>query len=290
MPRAIDFRKPLPEGMVALRKIDPSEYPDFGQEPIDPERLRTAIDNSLQYLSAPSSRQFFPYLDITHARAAATLQKLRTICDQAMAMGPWNGPWFNQQIAGNFEVYKSYGAPTPDGTAFTDRVLFTGYCTPIYDASLHRGGEFQWPLYKLPADLVRDSVTGLVRGRKRSDGGIVPYYTRGEIESGGVLAGDELVWLKSRWQAYVVTIQGSARLRLAETGRIYEIGFAGTNGYAYTSPGRQMVADGVIAEDQLSLRGLRAFFADHPEMMDKYLPLNQRYVFFTDALAARLGA
>jgi membrane-bound lytic murein transglycosylase A len=288
--RAIDFRKPLPEGMVALRKIDPSEYPNFAEQPIDPVRLRAAIDNSLKYLSAPSSRQFFPYLDITHARAAATLQQLRGICDQAIAMGGWNGAWFNQQIVRDFEVYKSYGAPTPDGTAFTDRVLFTGYFTPIYDASMQRGGEYQWPLYKLPGDLVRDPMTGEVRGRKRSDGGIVPYYTRGEIETGGVLAGDELVWVRSRWEAYVITIQGSARLRLADTGQIYEIGFAGTNGYAYTSPGRQMVADGVITEDQLSLRGLGAFFAAHPEVMDKYLPMDQRYVFFTERPGGPFGS
>ena len=31
MAQQIDFRKPLPDGMVALRKIDPSEYPDFGR-------------------------------------------------------------------------------------------------------------------------------------------------------------------------------------------------------------------------------------------------------------------
>ena len=50
--RQIDFRRPLPEGMVALRKIDPSEYPDFGKQAIDPARLRASIDHSLKYLSA----------------------------------------------------------------------------------------------------------------------------------------------------------------------------------------------------------------------------------------------
>jgi membrane-bound lytic murein transglycosylase A len=288
--RAIDFRKPLPPGMVALRKIDPSEYPNFAEQAIDPERLGAAIDNSLKYLTAPSSQAFFPYLDITHDRAAATLERLRSICNESIARGAWNPEWFNQQIVQNFEVYKSYGAPTPDGAEYTDRVLFTGYCTPIYDASLSRSGEFQWPIYKLPPDLDRDPMTGQVHGRRTADGQIVPYYTRGEIETGGKLAGDELVWLKSRWEAYVVTIQGSARLRLAQTGQIYEIGFAGTNGYAYTSPGRQMVADGVITEDQLSLRGLNAFFAAHPEMMDKYLPIDQRYVFFTERTGGPFGS
>jgi membrane-bound lytic murein transglycosylase A len=290
MARQIDFRKPLPDGMVALRKIDPSEYPDFGAQQIDPARLRASIDNSLKYLSAPSSKGYFPYLDITHERAVASLHRLEDICTQAEAMGHWDGVWFNQQIRANFEVYKSYGAPAPDGSGYTDTVLFTGYCTPIYDASLQPTAEFQWPLYKLPADLVRDAMSGQVQGRRMPDGRIVPYYTRGEIETGHKLAGDELVWLKSRWDAYVVTIQGSARLRLADTGQIYEIGFAGTNGYDYTSPGRQMVADGVINQDQLSLRGLTAFFNNHPEMMDKYLPLDQRYVFFTERTGGPFGS
>jgi membrane-bound lytic murein transglycosylase A len=274
--RQIDFRRPLPEGMVALRKIDPSEYPDFGEQAIDPARLRASIDHSLKYLSAPSSRGYFPYLDITHERAIASLRRLEDICTQTEARGQWDGAWFNQQIRANFEVYKSYGAPSPDGMGYTDTVLFTGYCTPIFDASLQPTAEFQWPLYKVPGDLVRDEMTGQVQGRRTAEGQVVPYYTRGEIETGHKLDGDELVWLRSRWDAYVVTIQGSARLRLADSGRIYEIGFAGTNGYDYSSPGRQMVADGVITEDQLSLRGLSAFFGSHPEMMDKYLPIDKR--------------
>jgi membrane-bound lytic murein transglycosylase A len=288
--RRIDFRKPLPEGMVALRKIDPSQYPDFGAQRIDPVRLSRAIDSSLQYLAAPSSWGFFPYLDIDHPRAVGTLHRLREICSQMMAMGRWDPSWFNQEIRANFEVYKSYGAPSPDGSGYTDTVLFTGYCTPIYDASLKPTAEFQWPLYKLPGDLVRDQMSGVVQGRRTDDGRIVPYYTRGEIETGHKLAGDELVWLKSRWEAYVVTIQGSARLHLLDSGRIYEIGFAGTNGYAYTSPGRQMVADGIISPDQLSLRGLTDYFAAHPEMMDKYLPLDQRYVFFTERPGGPFGS
>jgi membrane-bound lytic murein transglycosylase A len=288
--RPIDFRQPLPDGAVALRKIDPSQYPDFGAMQVDPVRLSESIDGSLRYLSAPSSRAYFPYLDISHDRAVATLTRLRDICNQMIAMGRWDRTWFNQQICSNFEVYKSYGAPSPDGMGYTDRVLFTGYCTPIYDASLTPTPEFQWPLYKLPSDLVRDAMSGQVQGRRTPDGRIVPYFTRGQIETGHVLSGDELVWLRSRWEAYVVTIQGSARLRLVDTGQIKEIGFAGTNGYPYTSPGLQMISDGVITRDQLSLRGLSEFFSNHPEMMDRYLPIDQRYVFFTDRPGGPFGS
>ncbi|MDP9174931.1 MAG: MltA domain-containing protein [Planctomycetota bacterium] len=284
-----DFHRQLPDGMVALRKIPLEEYPDFGAQPIDPNQLSASINNSLKYLATPTSQSFFPYLDITHDRAVATLMKLSEICS-AMTSPSWDGPAFNAQIRQDFEVYKSVGAPAADGSGYTDRVLFTGYYTPIYDASATRTEQFHWPLYKLPTDLVRDPRTGQVSGRKTTDGQTVPYYTRGEIETGGKLAGSELVWLKSRWEAYIVTVQGSAILRMTDTGQLQGVGFAGTNGYTYTSPGRQMVTDGVITTDQLTLRGLAQFFAAHPEMMDRYLPLNQRYVFFTQHSGPPVGS
>src|SRR5580698_5092078 len=93
--RQIDFRKPLPDGMVALRKIDPSEYPDFGAQAVDPARLKASIDNSLKYLAAPSSKGYFPYLDISHDRAVASLHRLEEICAQSASMGRWDGSWFN---------------------------------------------------------------------------------------------------------------------------------------------------------------------------------------------------
>ena len=157
-------------------------------------------------------------------------------------------------------MYQSVGAPAADGSGPSNQVLFTGYFTPTYDASLTRGGLYQWPLYKRPADLVTD-YEGEGSGRRDADGKLAPYYTRQQIEGGQVpaLAGRELVWLKSRWEAYVITVQGSARLRLTD-GRIYEVGYAGTNGHPYVSPGRQMLADGVITKEQLTLSGLGGYF------------------------------
>jgi len=51
-----------------------------------------------------------------------------------------------------------------------------------------------------------------------------------------------------------------------------------------------MVADGVIAKGQLSLRGLKQYFAEHPEAMDKYLALNKRFVFFTERPGGPFGS
>jgi membrane-bound lytic murein transglycosylase A len=285
-PAPIDYSAALPPGELALRKIPPAMYPDFSIAPADLARLRPAIENSLEYLAHPSSQGFYPYGDIGHDRAVATLRALDQLAAGAASQS--DPGWVNAQIRQNFEVYQSVGAPSPDGAGYTDSVLFTGYFTPIYNASLTRTGPYQYPLYKRPADLVSDPLTGDVRGRRLPDGTLTTYYTRQQIES-GELAGGELVWLTSRWEAYVVTVQGSGRLRLPD-GRIYEVGYAGNNGFPYTGISQQMIADGAITPGQQSLRGMRTYFAQHPEAMDRYLPLNQRTVFFAERPGGPYGS
>ncbi|QOV92009.1 MltA domain-containing protein [Humisphaera borealis] len=300
--KSLDYARELPPGQLALRKIPPEMYPNFDVMQTDRTALLRSIDQSLVYLDAPTSQRFFPYLDITHARAVATLRALRELASSPTP--DWNG-----EIRRRFDVYQSVGAPQGDelvspapAPGYSGQVLFTGYFTPIYAASLTRTGPYQWPLYKRPGDLVSDETGEAVY--RRAAGGpsgptsvgstaIAPvaanrYWTRAEIEQGGKLRGQELVWLSSRWEAYVVTVQGSARLKLTD-GHTLEIGFHGTNGHAYVSPGRQMLADGVITRDQLSLKGLGQYFAANPEKMDRYLSLNPRTTFFTERPGGPFG-
>ncbi len=282
----VDYSAPLPPGELALRKIPPEQYPDFsaGLAGANINDLRRAIDNSLVYLDHPGSTRGYPYLDITHDRAIASLRAFRALLDQNP---PVPADRLNALIAERFEVYQSIGAPAPAGDGYTGRVLFTGYFTPTYDASLTRGGPYQWPIYKRPADLISDE-TGEGAGRRTPDGSVVPYYTRREVES-GALAGQELAWVASRWNAYVITIQGSARLRLP-IGKIFEVGYAGTNGREYTSPGGKMIQDKVIAREQINFQTLKQYFDAHPEAMDTYLWQNERTVFFTERPGGPFGA
>ena len=118
-------------------------------------------------------------------------------------------------------MYESVGCDD-NGT-----VLFTGYYTPIFDCSLTRTEEYRWPLYKQPPDLVKNAA-GACLGRKLPDGSIVPYYTRKEIDAGAV-KGQELVYLKDPFEAYICTVQGSARLKLPD-GSWFDIGYAANNG------------------------------------------------------------
>jgi membrane-bound lytic murein transglycosylase A len=263
-PAAIDYARPLPPGTLALRKLSPDQYPDFSAAATAFNRsaVLASINHSLAYLAKPASRLAFPYADITRDRAVATLTALGQLLSQ-----PIDGATLNGAIHERFDVYQSVGGTDAAGR-YTGDVQFTAYCTPIYPAAKVRGGPYQFPIYRRPANPGR--------------------YTRREIEEGNALAGGELAWLTSRVDAYVVTVQGSARLRLPD-GSLWDVGNDGTNGRPYVSPGRQMVADGLFPAASLNLATLRAYLAAHPDAADRYLSLNDRTAFFKDSPGGPYG-
>jgi len=276
-PEQPDYSRPLPAGQLALRKVtDPAQIPDFAAGFADQHGLRQAANNSLAYLAKPSSRRFFPYGQISHDRAVTSLRQFLLLLDEAQTPEQ-----FNDALRRRFDVYTSVGYDD-EGT-----VLFTGYYCPIFDARLQPDERFHYPLHKPPPDLVRDPQTGVTLGRRSADGNVVAYYTRDQITKLG-LPGSELVWLGDAFEAYVVSVQGSARLRLPD-GRLMEIGFAGDNGYDYVSVGEAMISHGKLDRNELSLDAMINFFKQHPEQLDVYLPLNPRYVFFKPVTGGPYG-
>jgi membrane-bound lytic murein transglycosylase A len=89
------------------------------------------------------------------------------------------------------------------------------------------------------------------------------------------------VWLSSRLEAFLVQVQGSAKLQLTN-GQIMSVGYAGRTEYPYTSIGRALVNDGKIDPENLSLPNLIAYFEAHPAELDRYLPQNERFIFFRE--------
>ncbi|HKQ46575.1 MAG TPA: MltA domain-containing protein [Phycisphaerae bacterium] len=265
-----DYDRPLPPGQFALRQIDPSQYPAFGEGWYKAKgtTLREAITNSINYLNKPSSKKYYPLGPITHERAMASLHTFLQILDQA------NSPEaLDQLIRDNFDVYMSIGCDD-EGT-----VLFTGYYSPIFDGSLTQTEQFNVPLYRLPPDLQKDEEGNPIGG---------PWKTREEIETSGILAGQEIAWVGDRFEAYVFTVQGSGFIRLPD-GSLTEIGYAGHNGHEYTPIGKQLIADGKIDRFKLSLDTMIRHFKEHPEDLDVYLFQNQRYVFFRESAGGPYG-
>ncbi|NQT85877.1 MltA domain-containing protein [bacterium] len=264
-----DYGKPLPPGVMALRKLtDPEDYPDFGAGFRNRQGMAEAIDNSLGYYAKPSSKEHFPYLDIEHERAVQTLEVFKQVI--AEAKDPAD---LNRIIAERFDVYISIGCDDM-GT-----VLYTGYCTPIFKGSLERSPEYRHPLYKRPADL-EIKTDGTPMGRKTGSG-IVPYYTRSDIETKQLLAGKklELVYLKDELEVFIAHVQGSAIIELPD-GTQRCAGYHGKTDRPYTSLGLSLVADGKIERGALSLQKIMEYFKLHPHEQKHYMYKNESYVFF----------
>ncbi|RKY07853.1 MAG: murein transglycosylase [Planctomycetota bacterium] len=265
---ALDYSRPLPPGELALRRItDPAMIPDFTAACYDLANLRESVAHSLNYLSKPSSRRFFPYGRITHEHAVAGLQAFGDMLDSGLA-----GRELARAIRSKFDVYISVGCDNR-GT-----VLFTGYYTPIFDGSLEATGEFQYPLYKQPDDLVKGE-DGVILGRAGPGGTYTKYPSRAELATSGELVGSELVWLGSPFEVYVAHVQGSAKIRLPD-GQLITMGYAANNGHEYRSIGQELIADGNISADGLSLTAMIDYFKAHPGQADRYIQRNPRFVFF----------
>ncbi len=267
-PQRLQYGRPLPPGELALRKImNPAEIPDFTDGCYNAAHLQGTIDNSLNYLGKPSSKQFFPYGDITHDHAVASLKAFKKLLESGL-----RGPQLNAAIIEKFDVYISVGCDDK-GT-----VLFTGYYTPIFDGSEVADETFRYPLYNQPDDLVK-APDGAILGRKGPAGQITRYPPRAMIESSNMLAGKELIWLGDPFEVYIAHVQGSAKIRMPD-GTLTTVGYAANNGYEYHSIARDMVRDGRISRDQLSLSAMIEYFKKNINLVSMYTQRNPRFVFF----------
>ncbi len=274
-----DYWRKLPPGQLALRKLtDPSMIPDFSKSFEDRIGLIEAIDNSLSYLAKPSSEQFFPYGEITHDQAVASLRALRNVLERASTAKE-----FDEMILAEFDVYQSVGCDER-GT-----VLFTGYYRPIFDARREPDSVYRYPLYRQPDGLEKDPRTGETLGIRVPAGALKRCYSRREITSGDVMRGKELCYLKDPFEAYIVTVQGSGKLRMGD-GSFLEIGYTANNGYDYVSIGQMLVDQGRLDKKNLSMQGMMQYFRDHPQAIDEYLPQNPRYVFFDERSGGPYGS
>ena len=269
---APQYDKPLAPGQLALRKItNPAEIPDFTSACNNLTNLSAAIDNSLDYMKKPPSNQSYPYTDITHEQVVKSLTAFKNLLKSGLT-----GSQLNDAIRQKFDVYMSVGCDDA-GT-----VLFTGYYTPIFSGSPVKTAQYQYPLYSQPKDLVKGDK-GQILGRKGADGQITPYPTRAEIENSNMLAGNELVWLDDPFKVYIAHVQGSAVIIRMPDGRLVTYGYTANNGHEYKSIIKQLISEGKIPADRVSLSSLMDFFKANPSLVRQYTQINPRFVFFRQA-------
>ncbi|WP_041596795.1 murein transglycosylase A [Halothece sp. PCC 7418] len=234
----------------------------------DKAGLLRAINQSLRYLDTPSAREAYadyPVEGITRDRAYRSLVRFR----QLLRTSP-TPEAFAAAIQQEFALYQAVGHDQ-QGT-----VHFTGYFEPVYAASRIPTSEYRYPIYRLPKNFKQWSS---------------PHPTRRQLEGrhgegkNSPLAGLEIAWLRDRLEAFLIHVQGSARLKLQD-GRLLSVGYAGKTDHPYTSIGGELVRDGIFQRDELSLPRLIAYFQQHPEQLNTYLPRNQSFVFFRETQGA----
>lgn len=233
-------------------------------KPGDRQALLKSIDNSLRYLTSSAAAQAYQRYSvpgITRDRVRRSLVRFRQLLLKSRSPAE-----LQAAVNREFVFYKSVGKDN-QGT-----VSFTGYFEPIYAASLKPNAEYRYPLYRLPEDFERWKK---------------PHPTRAELEgedglgTSSPLRGQELVWLRDRLEAFLVQVQGSARLQLPN-GKVMTVGYAGKTNYPYVSVGRELVKDSKLPLEGLTLPVLINYFRDFPAELDKYLPRNQSFVFFKE--------
>ena len=234
----------------------------------DKDALIASIDNSLRYFNTSKARndyQNFPIPGITLESVRNSLARFRTLL-----VNSDNPQSFQNHVEAEFDFYKSVGH---DGLG---TVSFTGYFSPAYYGNLVRTEEYRYPLYRRPWALDR---WGTHPTRVQLEG------EDGQLGSLSPLRGYELVWLRDRLEAYLMQVQGSGSIILPN-GRVMSIGFGGSTDYDYVSLGKELIQDGVIPQEEMSLPRLIQYFEENPEELSNYIPRNNRFIFFQETFGA----
>jgi len=266
-----NYSKPLQLGQPALRQVASNNWPDVSAAWESRDLfLQDAINNSIRWFDAPSSKQWFPKEGITHEQAKQSIIAF----GEALRNAPTKQAFINT-LQNKFDMYQSVGY---DGNG---TVLFTGYYAPDFKASRFRTSEFTAPLYTRPTSLVTDPATGTPQGRKNTDGTTSQWPAREELIASGMLDGTELVWVKDELDAYIIHVNGSARLRMTD-GTLMFIGYAGKTDRPYTGLGHLIVDAGLLPADQLSLRAIRRAYDKNPTQITNLINKNESFVFFQE--------
>ena len=231
----------------------------------DKAALLKSIDNSLRYIDTPAAAkayQNYAVQGVGRDRVKRSLVRFRQLVTTSRSASE-----LQAAVKREFVFYQSVGKDNK-GT-----VKFTGYYEPIYTASRKQTPEYKYPLYKLPADF--SSWKDPQPERVQLEG------TDGLQGAAGPLSGNEIFWMRDRFEAILVQIQGSAELNLTD-GTKTTVGFAGGTNFPYNSIGKELAKDGKVTASQLTLPGIINFFRDNPQELDVYIPRYKRFVFMKE--------
>lgn len=224
------------------------------------EKLDISSSSFLAALTAlqRSSAQMFTGAEL---RAGADCDEdLRAVCYRALTV-PLDYDEATNFFKVNFTPFKVSDASSDDG-------FLTGYYEPVVEAAVEQSTEFAAPILPWPTDLAKCGSA------------LLP--SRADIEQ-SIGRRKPLVWVRDQIEAFMIQVQGSARLRMTD-GRRLRLVYDGRNGLPYTSIGRILIAEGHIDDKAMSLDILKRWFRkagqDIGQAGRDIMWRNQSFVFF----------
>ncbi len=208
----------------------------------------------------------------------------REVCRNAEGIPEGLGRAF---FEGNFEPWQVW--EKGEAGDFSDRGLMTGYFEPIVRASRTRHGNYQYPIYGVPDDLITVDLSsvypelkhmrlrGKLEGRK-----LVPYDDRNGIERRADLREKSVIcWADDPVEVFFLQVQGSGRVLLND-GKMLRVGYANQNGHPYRSLGGWLVANAGLTRDEMSMQRIKQWVRDNPHRRRELLGVNPNFVFFQE--------
>ncbi|MCX5591276.1 murein transglycosylase A [Alcaligenes endophyticus] len=164
----------------------------------------------------------------------------------------------------------------------------TGYYEPLLKASRQRSGQYQWPLFAAPDDLLTIDLGGLypelagkrVRG-KQVGNRVVPYDARADIVAKADRQPPVIVWAEDPIEGFFLQIQGSGRAVLPD-GSAVRLAYADHNGRPYASIGQWLAKQGELPLAQTSMQNIKAWAKRNPHRAQELMNVNTAMVFFRE--------
>lgn len=220
-------------------------------------------------------------------QARATPRAWQPVCAAAAQSGispqSATGPQVRQFLQTHLQPWRLHDAA---GSPAQNTV--TGYYEPLVHASRKRHGEYQWPLYAAPTDLLTIDLGAVypelagkrIRG-KLAGKRVVPYDTRAEIAQSESRQPPAIVWVNDPVEAFFLQIQGSGRAQL-DNGETIRLAYADHNGRPYASIGQWLAKQGELPLAQTSMQNIKAWAKRNPKRVQEMLNANPAMVFFNE--------
>ncbi len=220
-------------------------------------------------------------------QARATPRAWQPVCQAAAQSGltpdTAAGPAVRQFLQAHLQPWRVL-----DASGKPAQNTVTGYYEPLVHASRKRQGEYQWPLYAPPEDLLTIDLGAIypelagkrVRG-KLAGKRVVPYDTRAEIAATAARQPPAIVWVNDPVEAFFLQIQGSGRAVL-DNGETIRLAYADHNGRPYASIGQWLAKKGELPLAQTSMQNIKAWAKRNPARVQEMLNANPAMVFFNE--------